>query len=49
MEDILDTYVRTVCIHCKNKNTDLCDVRRNIERKLQCTFYEKKVEQNTIK
>lgn len=32
----MQNYIKTNCINCKNKNTDLCEIRRNIDGKLQC-------------
>lgn len=36
----LDLFKRKVCFNCKNKDTDLCSIRRNIEGNLQCAFKE---------
>lgn len=36
----LDLFRREVCSNCKNKKTDLCSIRRNIEGNLQCAFKE---------
>lgn len=36
----LDLFKRKVCSNCKNKDTDLCSIRRNIEGNLQCAFKE---------
>lgn len=36
----LDLFKRKVCFNCKNKKTDLCSIRRNIEGNLQCAFKE---------
>lgn len=36
----LDLFKRKVCFNCKNKDTDLCSIRRNIEGHLQCAFKE---------
>lgn len=36
----LDLFKRKVCFNCKNKTTDLCSIRRNIEGSLQCAFKE---------
>lgn len=32
----IDQYKRIKCINCKNKDTDLCELRRNIKGQLQC-------------
>lgn len=34
----LDLFKRKVCSNCKNKDTNLCSIRRNIEGNLQCVF-----------
>lgn len=44
MESIIDTYARTICVNCKNRNTDLCDVRWTIGNTLKCVYYEKEKE-----
>lgn len=36
----LDLFKRKVCSNCKNKDTDLCSIRRNLEGNLQCAFKE---------
>ncbi|MEE1142867.1 MAG: hypothetical protein U0L22_04460 [Bacteroidales bacterium] len=36
----LDLFKRKVCFNCKNKKTDLCSIRRNIDGNLQCAFKE---------
>lgn len=33
-------FLRNNCKDCKNKNTDLCTVTRNIDGILQCVFKE---------
>lgn len=41
MESIIETYARTVCANCKNRNTDLCEVRKDISDKLKCVYYKR--------
>ena len=41
MESIIDTYARTICVNCKNRKTDLCDVRKDISDKLKCVYYKR--------
>ena len=36
----LDLFKRKVCANCKNKDTDLCHIARNIDGNLQCAFKE---------
>lgn len=32
----MQNYIKINCINCKNKSTDLCKIRRNIDGNLQC-------------
>lgn len=32
----IELFKRKVCADCKNKDTDLCEIRRNIDGNLQC-------------
>ena len=32
----MQNYIKNNCINCKNKSTDLCEIRRNIDGNLQC-------------
>lgn len=34
----MQNYIKINCINCKNKSTDLCEIRRNIEGNLQCAY-----------
>ena len=36
----LDLFKRKVCADCKNKDTNLCHIARNINGDLQCVFKE---------
>lgn len=36
----LEMFKRQVCANCKNKDTNLCHIVRNIEGNLQCVFKE---------
>ena len=36
----LELFIRKACKDCKNKNTDLCHIARNIDGNLQCVFKE---------
>ncbi len=40
-ESIYETYTKTLCINCKNRKLDLCNIRRNVKGNLQCCYYEK--------
>jgi len=39
METIYETYVRTLCSNCKNRELDLCEIRRDIQGTLKCSYY----------
>lgn len=34
----MQNYIKINCINCKNKSTDLCEIRRNIDGNLQCAY-----------
>ena len=36
----LQKFIRENCSKCKNKNTNLCHINRNIKNKYQCVFKE---------
>lgn len=36
----IELFKRKVCADCKNKNTNLCHIVRNINGDLQCAFKE---------
>lgn len=38
-ETIYETYIRTLCSNCKNRNLDLCEIRRQIDGTLNCCYY----------
>lgn len=40
-ETIYETYIRVICKNCKNKQSDLCEIRRCLNGNLQCIYYEK--------
>jgi len=39
METIYETYIRTICSNCKNRELDLCNITRDIEGTLKCCYY----------
>lgn len=49
METIYQTYIRTLCSNCKNKNTNLCEIRKDIRGTLKCSYYIKDKEIRTYK
>lgn len=36
----IELFKRKVCANCKNKDTNLCHIVRNIDGSLQCVFKE---------
>ena len=40
-ENIYETYVREVCANCKNRPTNLCEIKKDINGKAKCMYYEK--------
>lgn len=49
METIYQTYIRTLCNNCKNKETNLCEIRKDIRGTLKCIYYQKDKEIKTYK
>ena len=41
METIYETYIRQIGSNCKNRNADLCNIRRGIKGTLKCIYYER--------
>ena len=39
METIYETYIRQLCSNCKNRELNLCEIRKNINNSLQCCYY----------
>ena len=42
----MQNYIKINCINCKNKSTDLCEIRRNIDGELQCINFEEEKKEN---
>ncbi len=40
-ETIYETYIRTLCSNCKNRQTNLCEIRKDINGTLKCCYYDK--------
>ncbi len=40
-ETIYDTYQRVICPTCKNRNLNLCELRRKIDGSLCCCYYDR--------
>lgn len=38
-ETIYETYIRTLCSNCKNREQNLCEIRRNTNNSIQCCYY----------
>lgn len=49
METIYETYIRTLCSNCKNRRTNLCEIRRDIKGNLKCSNYIKEKKQEGYK
>lgn len=43
-ENIYETFVRTVCVHCKNRTTNLCEIKKDMNGEARCMHYEKNKE-----
>jgi len=41
METIYETYIRTLCSNCKNRRTNLCEIRKDIKGTAKCVYYQK--------
>lgn len=44
METIYETYIRTICSNCKNRKLNLCEIRKDINETLKCSYYIKEKE-----
>lgn len=40
-ETIYETYVRVLCKECKNKDKDLCEIRKCNNGTVKCIYYER--------
>lgn len=40
MDDQLEKFIKEHCDKCKNKNSDVCEIRRSINNRLYCTHEE---------
>ena len=36
----IQQFQKKYCLYCKNKKTDKCDIRRDIDGKLKCVYNE---------
>lgn len=41
MKNIYETYIEKLCKNCKNKDKDLCDIRRTYKGTVRCVYYER--------
>ena len=41
METIYETYIRILCSNCKNRELNLCEIRKDIKGTLKCVYYTK--------
>lgn len=49
MENIYETYVRTVCANCKNKKECQEELRKRIDNTIKCNKYERKIKNEGYK
>lgn len=49
MENIYETYARTVCANCKNKKECQEELRRRIDNTIKCNKYERKIKNEGYK
>ena len=40
-ETIYATYIRQICKNCKNKTTNLCEIRKKMDNTIKCENYER--------
>lgn len=38
---ILDDYKKIICPGCKNRKTDLCEIKHTVDGSVRCIYYEK--------
>lgn len=43
-ENIYETYVRTICSNCKNRPTNLCEIKKDMNGTAKCNYFEKEKE-----
>lgn len=48
-EPIHETYKRILCSNCKNKDTNICEIRKNIKGNMKCCYYERSKKQDGYK
>ncbi len=49
MENIYETYARTVCANCKNKKECQEELRKRIDNTIKCNKYERKIKNEGYK
>lgn len=49
MKNTYETYVENLCKNCKNKDTDLCDIRKTYKGTVRCVYYERENKQEGYK
>ena len=40
-ESIYEAYTKRICINCKNRGTNLCNITKRTDGTLCCVYYEK--------
>ena len=44
--NIFDEYEKMICPYCKNKDTNLCEIRECIDGTIKCAYYQRDKEGN---
>ena len=39
-----ESYKKYICVNCKNKTTDLCEIRRRYDNTVYCNSYDSSTE-----
>ncbi len=42
MNEQLEKFIKEHCENCKNKDSNLCEITRNINDRLQCVYEQKR-------
>ena len=46
MKEILEEYKKEICSRCKNKYTQLCEIRQCVDGTFRCIYYEREGKEN---
>lgn len=47
--ELLDKYKKEICSRCKNKETNLCEIRQCIDGIYKCIYYQREGKENDKK